>query len=234
VASGLALRANAASAGRPPDFVELFGNQGSVIGNPALRPERTRNADLGLSWTHAFDRGLALAFDAAHFESRGEDLVVYIHYSQSSVRAENISRARIRGEELSLRMTAPRGMGVTGGFTHLDTRDEGPVPYWYGNELPLRPEFQAFARADWTLGSFRAVLDLEYIGPNYLDRANLQPVGERLPFGASLSFAPGFAGMRWTLEGKNLGNDRIADVAAFPLPGRSLFASCEIALGPSQ
>jgi iron complex outermembrane receptor protein len=234
VMSGLALRANAASAERPPDFIELFGNQGSVIGNPALRPERTRNADLGLSWTHGFERGLSLALDAAHFESRAEDLVVYIHYSQSSVRAENISRARIRGEELSLRLTSPQHVGVTGGLTHLDTRDEGPVPYWYGNELPLRPGFQAFVRADWTIGSFRAALDLEYIGPNYLDRANLQPVDERLPFGASVSFAPGFAGMRWTLEGKNLGNDRIADVAAFPLPGRSLFASCEIALGPSQ
>lgn len=238
MAPGLALRGNAASAERPPDFMELFGNQGSVIGNPALRPERTRNADLGLSWTHGTGHGLSVALDAAHFESRAEDLVVYIHYSQSNVRAENISRARIRGEELSLRLTAPQGVGVTGGLTHLDTRDQGPVPYWSGRELPLRPEFLAFARADWTVGSFRAALDLEYIGPNYLDRANLQPVDERLPFGASISFAPGFPhgfpAMRWTLEGKNLGNDRIADVAAFPLPGRSLFASCEIALGPSQ
>lgn len=233
VMSSLALRANAASAERPPDFMELFGNQGSVIGNPGLRPEHTRNADVGLSWTHAWERG-SLALDAAHFESRGEDLVVYIHYSQSSVRAENISRARIRGQELSLRVTTPKHVGMTGGLTHLDTRDEGPVPYWHGNQLPLRPALQAFARLDWTAGSVRAVADLEYIGPNYRDRANLRPVDERLPFGAAISFAPGLAGLRWTLEGKNLGNDRIADVAAFPLPGRSLFASCEIALGPPQ
>src|SRR5262245_12144724 len=235
VTPGLALRANASSAERAPDFMELFGNQGSVIGNPTLEPAQTRDADLGFSWSHTAENGFAVALDLAHFESRAEDLVVYIRHSQSSVRAENISRARIHGEELSLRVETPARVGLTGGLTHLVTRDEGPVPFWNGRELPLRPEFHGFARADWTIGSFRAVVDLEYIGPNYLDRANLRPVEERLPFGASISFAPGFPagfpGMRWTLEGKNLGNDRIADVASFPLPGRALFASCEIRLG---
>lgn len=235
LALGLALRANASRAGRAPDFMELFGNQGSVIGNPALLPEHTRNADLGLAWSHAWERGTALDVDVAHFESRAEDLVVYIRHSQSSVRAENIARARIRGEELSLRLTSrsprPR-VTVTGGFTHLASRDEGPVPFWYGRDLPLRPTVQAFTRVDGALGAVRLSANLEYIGTNYLDRANLRPVSERLPVGASISFDPR-TGLRFTLEGKNLGNDPIDDVGGFPLPGRALFASCELSLGPS-
>ena len=97
VAARLELKANWSLAERPPDFMELFGNQGSVLGNPDLRPERARNADLGLAWSGSPAGRLTLSVDLAHFETRTEDLVVYVRHSQSSVRAENISRARASG-----------------------------------------------------------------------------------------------------------------------------------------
>ena len=231
--AGFELRVNASSARRAPDFLELFGNQGSVIGSPALRPERVRNGDVGLSWSGSPGRGIALTLDLAHFESRAEDLVVYVRHSQSSVRAENIARARIRGEELSVRLAGSRGLAVSGGFTRLSTRDAGPVAHWNGRRLPLRPEAQGFARLDWRRGRFRAVGDLQYIGVDFLDRANLQAVPDRLLTGLSLSYGPESGGLRFAVEGKNLGDDRIADVGGFPLPGRALFASCELRLGPS-
>jgi iron complex outermembrane receptor protein len=232
--ASLELRANLAAASRAPDFLELFGNQGSVLGNSALRPEHTEGGDVGLAWRHRFSHDVALSLDAAYFESRAEDLVVYVRHSQSSVRAENIGRARIRGQELALRLDAPAGIGLAGGLTHLDARDEGPVPYWNGRRLPLRPELQAFARVDWRRGAVRLAGDLQAIGEDYLDRANLQPVPERLLIGALVSYEPGVAGLRLTLEGKNLGNDRVADVGGFPLPGRAVFAACELRLGPSS
>ena len=233
----LELRSNLSAARRAPDFLELFGNQGSVLGNPALKPERSRNADVGLSWAgpswSSGGRRLAIVFDLAHFETRAEDLVVYILHSQSSVRAENISRARMGGEELSVRLAVPNGIAITGGFTRMSTRDQGPVRHWNGRRLPLRPALQSFARLDWRRGGFRAVGDLQYIGADYLDRANFRPVPDRLLAGASLSFAPGAGGLRFTVEGKNLGDDRVSDVGGFPLPGRALFASCELRLGPT-
>jgi len=231
----LELRSNVSAARRAPDFIELFGNQGSVLGNPELGPERSRNADVGLSWRGpSWSRGgrpLAVAFDLAHFETRAEDLVVYVLHSQSSVRAENISRARLSGEELSVRLVTPKGIALTGGFTRMSTRDEGPVPHWYGRRLPLRPALQGFARVDWRRGRFRAVGDLHYIGENYLNRSNLDLVPDRVLAGASLSFGPEAGGPRFTLEGKNLGDDRVSDVGGFPLPGRAVFASCELRLG---
>jgi len=35
------------------------------------------------------------------------------------------------------------------------------------------------------------------------------------------------------VEGKNLGDRRLADVAGYPLPGRSVFVSMEVRLGPA-
>ncbi|MGH7729975.1 MAG: TonB-dependent receptor domain-containing protein, partial [Candidatus Eiseniibacteriota bacterium] len=227
------LRANGSSARRAPDFLELFGNQGSVLGNPTLRPERARNADLGLAWSGPPGRRLTLAIELAHFETRAEDLVVYIRHSQSSVRAENIARARVSGEELSARLEAPGGIALTGGMTRMATRDQGPVPHWNGRRLPLRPGFLGFARLDLRRGGFRAVSDLHYIGEDFLDRANLRRVPDRLLVGASLSFGPQAGGLRFTVEGKNLGDDRLSDVGGFPLPGRAVFASCELRLGPT-
>ncbi len=157
-----------------------------------------------------------------------------MRHSQSSVRAENISRARIDGEELSVRVDAPGGLVVTGGFTRMSTRDVGPVPFWNGRRLPLRPAAQGSVRLDWRRGAFRAVADLQYIGDDYLDRANLQRVPDRLLAGASLSFTPNDGRLRLTVEGKNLGDDRVSDVGGFPLPGRALFASCDIRLGAAE
>lgn len=228
---GFDLRANLSSARRAPDFLELFGNQGSVLGNPTLLPERSRNGDIGLAWTGAPLPGVAVTFDLAHFETRAEDLVVYVRHSQSSIRAENISRARMRGEELSLRVAAPHGIAFNGGLTRLATRDQGPVPHWNGRRLPLRPEIQGFTRLDWSGGGFRAVADLHYVGHDYLDRANLQRVPDRVLAGASLSFSPAAGGLRFTVEGKNLGDGRVSDIGGFPLPGRAVFASCELRLG---
>lgn len=234
VARGLVLRSNWTDAGRAPDFLELFGNQGSVLGNPALRPERARNWDAGASWSRSFAGAWAATIDLAHFASRSEDLVVYIRHSQSSVRAENISRARIDGEELSVRMEAPGGLTATAEITRMSTRDLGPVPFWSGRRLPLRPAALGSIRLDWRRGALRAVADLQYIGDDYLDRANLQRVPDRVLAGASLSLGPHAGGLRLTVEGKNLGDDRVSDVGGFPLPGRALFVSCDVRLGAAD
>jgi hypothetical protein len=51
--------------------------------------------------------------------------------------------------------------------------------------------------------------------------------------GASLSFSPHAGRLRFTVEGKNLGDNRVSDVGGFPLPGRAFFASCDLMLGVS-
>src|SRR6185369_13136316 len=44
----VAVKANVARPERAPNFTELFGNTGSILGNPDLKPERGVNADLGV------------------------------------------------------------------------------------------------------------------------------------------------------------------------------------------
>ena len=228
---GFDLRANWARAERAPDFLELFGNQGSVTGNPNLRPERGDNRDLGLGWS--FSSGTREAsFEWAYFDSRATDLILYWTNSPNTTRADNVSSARIRGEELSVRVRPIAPLAVSGSATWQSAIDTGPVSAWRGRRLPQRPGRQAYLRADVTHAALRASADLQYLGDDYRDRYNSPRyrVASRTLVGASVSAALRNAA-RIVVEGKNLGDRRVSDVAGYPLPGRSVFVSMEVRLG---
>jgi iron complex outermembrane receptor protein len=234
---GLEVRANSAQSTRAPDFLELFGNQGSVLGNPALQPEHVTSWDTGVVWELPTGTQARTSVEWAHFESYAQDLVLYVKNSPSSVRAQNIARATIAGDELSVRTSGPFGLSASGAFTWQTAIDHGPVPFWSGKRLPQRPAQAGNARVEWRanrfmLGGIR-VSDVslagmvDMLGDNYLDRYNRQRVGSRTITDASVSFAPFIRALRFTVEGKNLGDRRVYDVAGFPLPGRSWFVACE-------
>jgi iron complex outermembrane receptor protein len=239
---GLEARANWGRARRAPDFFELFGNQGTLLGNTALRPEDVESWDAGLAWSvpwpHAAPSGSGVArldLEWAHFESFAHDLILYVRTSPSSARAQNITRSRVRGDELSVRLDGPHGWSARTGLTWEDAIDLGDVVFWHGLRLPQRPVREAFARVGWEGHGLGLSAQLHHIGDNYLDRSNRVRVASRTLVGASLSVTPFLHGLRLVVEGKNLGDRRVSDVAGFPLPGRSVFVACEARLdGPGS
>jgi outer membrane cobalamin receptor len=229
---GFELRANWAQASRAPDFLELFGNQGSVTGNPSLKPEVSQNRDIGASWSHTFDTQRDATVEWAHFESNAQNLILYWANTPNTTRADNVLSAHIRGEELSVRVRPAAPVALSSSFTWQSAIDTGPVQAWYGKRLPQRPARQAWGRADLMRWGARLSGDVQYIGDNYRDRYNRYRVPSRTLVGASIS-APLPGGTRAVLEGKNLGDNHVSDVGGYPLPGRSVFASLEWRLGPA-
>lgn len=75
---------------RAPDSTQRFG----FAGNPALRPERSRNLELGLRGRLDDDSRLELQL----YENRIDDL---INFDGAANRLANLDRARIRGVELA-------------------------------------------------------------------------------------------------------------------------------------
>ncbi|HEY2954082.1 MAG TPA: TonB-dependent receptor [Candidatus Eisenbacteria bacterium] len=226
VAAGLELKANWSRAERPPDFMELFGNQGSVLGNPALRPEHGESWDAGGRLATA-GAGLTGALEWSHFESDLRDLIAYAKSTPSAVRAYNATRGVIRGEELSLTLGGPWGLAASASATAMEARDRGSVRAYRGKHLPQRPERQASAQVECRRARISTGADLEYLGPNYLDPYNQNRAPSRTLAGAWLSYTEPRHGLRLTIEGKNLGDRLVSDVGGYPLPGRSVFVSCE-------
>lgn len=227
---GLEARANWSRASRAPEFLELFGNQGDVLGNPRLVPETGESWDAGLAW-----RGRAAGADAtvewATFASHLRRLIVFLPASQRSARPGNLGAAELRGDELSWRL-AWRGLAFSGARTRTSALQTDPASLYHGRRIPQRPAHETYARLDARRGPWSAACDVLDLGDDFLDPINFRRIPARTLLGASLSRA--FGRLRVTLEGKNLGDRHAEDVGGYPLPGRSVFVACDARFGPGS
>jgi iron complex outermembrane receptor protein len=219
---GLALRANAGSFLRIPDLQELYGDQGSVIGNPALLPERGVNIDLGLTATTTRAHGALREgrVEGVLFETRADNLIIYKAISPSTVQARNTGEALIRGVELSGSFVAGRFNGTLS-VVHQRAVNESDSPS-RGNDLPGRPRDELNAGAGLAIGRGRAAWEFTYVGANYVDDANTEDARLAARYLHDLSYRLPLAHrIEATFAVHNLFDDRTVDVARFPLPGRS-------------
>jgi iron complex outermembrane receptor protein len=223
--SWLALKGNVGRYYRVPTFLELFGNTGSVTGNATLEPERGVNRDAGIVIeTHRPAWG-SLVLEAGFFDNTAENLILFFPNSQHTSQPVNIGSARLRGWELSAAATIARRVDVAASYTRLDTEDTSAIPYYRGNELPSRPQHDVNTSIAGNLGPLRLTYELDYLSANWLDRANLTRTPSRSLHSALAAARLPVPGLTFTLEGRNLTDDRTADVAGYPLPGRAFFST---------
>ncbi len=211
---------------RLPSFFEMFGNSGTVTGSPGLEPERGTNRDIGIVcsagrlWKIERPR-----LEAVYLDNELEGLILFFQNSQYTVKPRNIGSATIRGFELSASGLIAGTLRFSCNYTHLDSKDTSPIPYYNGNELPGRPIHEASLSSELFGRRWSVTWEFHYMGSNYLDRANLALSGERRIHDLILVLRSPGHGISLSLEGHNLGDERIYDVSGFPLPGRSLFAT---------
>jgi vitamin B12 transporter len=130
---GLRIRGGYGRAFTAPTLSDLFY---PGYGSPSLRPERSRTWEAGLdgSWI-----GGRLQARATWHSTRFQDLI----QSNSLYVAENIGRARIEGEEISVAAKPHHRIGLTAWAAHLSTKNLDA-----GGPLPKRPSWRTGARAD--------------------------------------------------------------------------------------
>jgi iron complex outermembrane receptor protein len=237
---------------RLPTLIELFGNRGPVIGTPDLRPERGPSSELGVVWAPATARGAfdRILVEASVFGTRSHDTIVFQKSVGLVTRPGNVSNAQTYGGELVASARIARTVSVTANYTRLVTEQISEDESNNGKELPRRPGHDLYARADVVRDVLdRQVslwLDASWVSMSYDDQANFMPVPARFlaGTGARVELAGGLAA---SVAVENLANRRIeqypldppprpdftqtpkalADVAGFPLPGRTLYVSLE-------
>jgi outer membrane cobalamin receptor len=230
-ASGVTVRANVGRYTRIPSFLELYGYNRGVLGNPQLVPERGLNADLQLAYaSRSSAPGLASEWSAAltAFGSRVDDLIEW-HPTSYQTRAENIARARVWGVEAEARWRG-RHLGATAQGTLTDARDEGEVLAARDRQLVFHPRYRGYARLEWrqSLGRSRLVAgayaDVDATAGNHsAPTFGDIPPQALLGAGVSLEHAP--TGLRLIASAANLADDRTQTFRDYPLPGRTLFVS---------
>lgn len=220
----LTLKTNISRSFRIPSFSELFGDSGTFVGNPNLKPETSLNWDIGAI---LFKR--PVRWEISYYMNNFNDLIQLLQTSQFTIQAQNLSRARIQGVETAVSADLWDHLQVGANYTFQWAKDTSGLPGLDGNFLPGRPIHEASALATLHNRWGRIFGDLTFMDRNYLDTQNVLRVDHRLLMGAGVSVTPVKRVMA-TFEAKNLLDDRIADVVGFPLPGRSFYGRVEIEL----
>ncbi len=149
---------------KEPTFINNFGDGSPfVVGNPNLRPERSRSWEIGLD--QPLLEGLA-ELSATYFYNHFEDLIAFVGGSPSFL---NVQSARGRGIELAARVRLGYGLTVSGSYTFLETKviDNGGIG---GTELPedapliRRPKHTGVLSIDHVWDRLRTHLTATFVG----------------------------------------------------------------------
>ena len=178
----LRLTASYGTAYKAPTFNDLYyPSDGFYAGNPDLKPETARNAELGLHY------GLApFTVSASVFHNDIDDLIVF---DAANNTVNNIDRARIQGAEGGVEYRA----GVWRGYaalTALDTENRAT-----GADLPRRADLTSRLELDRTFGAYRLGATLLAQDGRYDDTANTVPLAGygRLDLRAEWQMTPQWA-----------------------------------------
>ena len=162
-ARGLRLTASYGTAFKAPSFNELYF---PFYGNPGLKPETSRSAELGVAQKL---QGWHWRFDA--YQTTVDDLIVY---DPTIFVANNIERARIRGAEVGAGATLA-GWDVNAQATFMDPRNRGAGAD--DKLLPRRSRRTARVDADRSLAGWRVGASVIAQGRRFDDVQNAIPMG---------------------------------------------------------
>lgn len=224
---GLTFKAAGGRMVRLPRFGELFGDQGTVLGNPQLNSESAWQFDGGLLWQKAWRGGVGglddMRLEANYFESHLQDLIQF-EIASGIARADNVGEAVVRGAEAVVAIGFARHFRLTNNYTYQRALDRGTNP---GRRLVGRPEHELHSELACEFGPVSSALKLAFLDNQYLDALNTQKVNNRLELAASAAWLIK-RHYRLGVEVRNLTDTQIVDAIGFPLPGRAVYGRLDV------
>ncbi|MBI3783985.1 MAG: TonB-dependent receptor [Deltaproteobacteria bacterium] len=223
VAEWFSLRGNIGRFERAPNFGELFGNSGSVVGNPTLHSEVAVNRDVGFVLDVPTLRWLDSArLEYSFFDNDVDDVIAFVLTSPAVGRYRNFAGARFQGHEVSVQGTLVSHLRAALNYTHQDTENRDPA--YLGLQLPGRPADEIYARVECLAAYGKVYYEFNRVSGNYRDPINFDHIPSRDIHTVGAALQP-FEALTVSLEARNIADDQIADVEGFPLPGRAFFGT---------
>ena len=242
--AGLALKANAGQFFRPPDFTELFGDRGGVVGNEELNPERGWQWDAGLRWVAPAGGGSAGVVDLAFFQSSVQDRILFVQNSQHTSVPVNLGQSWTQGVEAAIALELFSRVDSQSNLTWTLSRNLTPQRDVADKQLPGIPTWELYQGTGVHWGEHvRLGHSWSYTDGTYLDATNWFLAPPRSLHGAFLRV--GHRGFSFELSVLNLLDRQLAwadrnplsddddtlapgpitDFFGYPLPGRTWLVS---------
>lgn len=222
----LYLKSNGRISHRSPTFMELFGNNATILGNPELKAEQAYAGDIGLLLSQP------IQLEYAFFYRKVYDMIYLIQNSQNTSIYQNYEQTEIYGHEARLSYAWDNFFELEIHYTYQKALDRSGIAYYQGNHLPYRPVHKLYSRLALSHSLERIAasvsFDFQFQGANWLDRVNSSYnfVGER--YGSNLTFQ-----IRWRRKNPvtfhfaihNLFNQTNYDLLGYPLPRKNYYAT---------
>jgi outer membrane cobalamin receptor len=222
------LRASAGAGIKEPSFFHSFGVSFFALGNPDLKPERSRTFDAGIE-QRLFTGRVRAEATAFHHDYRDQIAYHVVDFTTFQGTFVNLGQTRARGVELSLEAAPSSSLWLSAAYTFLDgtilvSADEFDPVVAVGRPLLRRPKHQAAFGARFTRGR---------VGLG----ANLVAVGRRADSdfaGLGLMTNDGYTrldararvrighGLEAFVVGENLLDRRYQEILGYPALGRAL------------
>ena len=141
------LRASAGKGIKEPDFAQSYGVSFFALGNPDLKPERSRSFDVGIEQRLGAGRGRV---EATYFDHRYDDQIAYqiVDFNTFQGTYVNLGETKARGVETVIEVAPVRELSFAAQYTYLDgevvTSGNAFDPVYAAREpLLRRPKHQA-------------------------------------------------------------------------------------------
>jgi vitamin B12 transporter len=118
-ADATTLRASGGEGIKEPSFFESFGVSEVALGNPDLKPEKSRTFDVGVEQRLLAGR-LRLDATAFHHEYRDQIAFTVLSFSPFRGTYDNLGKTRARGAELSVEAVPTPAVSLSAHYTFTD------------------------------------------------------------------------------------------------------------------
>lgn len=216
-----------------PSFVDLFGfGPGSgFVGNPDLKPERSRGFEGGIRWTGRSASIEAVAFSNDLSDEIVEDFSPFPNYTVVNAGG----KSRRRGVELSGEWRPMEGLSLGGSYSYVDTREREDE----GNEAlreVRRPKHSGSLYGHWSSGPVTLGASLAYVGERRDRDFDLFPaprvrLDDYVLASARLAYRITPAVEAFARVENGLDAD-YQDVVGYNMPGRKAYAGLRLRLDP--
>jgi outer membrane cobalamin receptor len=221
------LRASAGAGIKEPDFNQSFGTSSFALGNPELKPERSRTFDIGVEQRLFAGRARA---DVGYFHHDYRDQIAYQYdFVSGNGTYINLGQTRGQGVEVALTASPLARLSLSAEYTYLDgevlvsTSSFDPV-YAVGQPLLRQPKHHGSLSARYGGERFSLGASLVTVG----ERADSDFVGIGLTRNAGYSRVDARAHARlvrglWAyVVAENLFDRQYQEVLGYPALGRSV------------
>lgn len=238
---------------RPPDLLELFGDQGRFAGNSDLLPESGHGADLSVRLALDPHDRVRLRLEGGPFFAESRDTIVYVPNSQHVTVPLNFGRTRTAGIEAALQLAIGTAFAVDVAYTRTHATIVESAQGAVGNLVPSVPPWEIDLGVEggpWPFLRLGGRLSVHGPTPESASNAFIRPTRPR--HDVFLRLSPWRDGPSLAVDLRNLFDTRLAtrvrdganpseddrevvpltDFRAWPLAGRSVMVTLDLPLQP--